>query len=91
MVFLSPILKNSSYNDYQKQINFTIKGCSPQHLIGLKPNTIVFYFGSKKRIITNKIQKFEKAYGNLPNSGCTKTNSKGEANFIWIVLKCIRV
>lgn len=57
------------------------KDVPPQHLIGLKPNTIVFYFGSKKRIITNKIQKFEKAYGNLPNSGCTKTNSKGEANF----------
>ena len=57
------------------------KGAPSKKIHGLKPNTCVFYFGTKKRPITSKIQKFEDAYGKLPNSGCTKTDNKGNAKF----------
>ena len=57
------------------------KGAPSKLIHGLKPNTCVFYFATKRRPITSKILKFEDAYGHLTNSGCTKTDSKGNAKF----------
>ena len=59
---------------------------SPSKIIsGLKPDTCIFYFGTKERLFTSPLKKFEDAYGNLVNSGCTKTDSKGNAK---IFLNC---
>ena len=62
---------------------------SPSKIIsGLKPDTCIFYFGTKERLFTSPLKKFEDAYGNLVNSGCTKTDSKGNAK---IFLNCPQI
>jgi rhodanese-related sulfurtransferase len=62
---------------------------SPSKIIsGLKPDTCIFYFATKERLFTSPLKKFEDAYGNLINSGCTKTDSKGNAK---IFLKCPQI
>jgi len=62
---------------------------SPSKVIsGLKPDTCIFYFGTKERLFTSPLKKFKDAYGNLVNSGCTKTDSKGNAK---IYLNCPQV
>ena len=52
---------------------------------GLKPSSTIFYFATKSRDFTKRIQMRTKAYGNLSNSGVTHTNNKGEAI---IYIKC---
>ena len=53
------------------------KGSPSKLMSGLKPDTCIFYFGAKNRPITSPIQSFKDAYGNLTNSGCTRTDKKG--------------
>ena len=64
------------------------KGSPSKLMSGLKPDTCIFYFGAKNRPITSPIQSFKDAYGNLTNSGCTRTDKKGNAKFF---LKCPQV
>jgi rhodanese-related sulfurtransferase len=54
----------------------------------LKPNTTIFYFATKKRDFTKKIQMRLKAYGTLKNSGVVTTNQKGE---VTIYLDCPQI
>ena len=61
--------------------HFHKKGAPSKLIHGLKPNTCIFYFATKKKPITSKILKFEDAYGHLSNSGCTKSDSKGNVTF----------
>ena len=56
-------------------------GATPRKISGLKPNTCIFYFASSEKSFTSPLKKFEEAYGNLKNSGVTRTDSKGCARF----------
>ena len=64
------------------------KGSPSKEIHGLKPNSTIFYFGAQKRLLTSPLKKFEDAYGNLPNSGVTKVDSKGNAR---IFLQCPQI
>ena len=68
--------------------NYHKKGSPLKEIHGLKPNRTIFYFGAQKRLLTSPLKKFEDAYGNLPNSGVTHTDSKGNAK---IFLECPQI
>jgi len=53
-----------------------------------KANRCIFYFGTTGRDFTLPIQMREKAYGNLKNSGVTRTDSDGNAT---IYLHCPQI
>tara|TARA_A100001015_G_C15028634_1_gene731894 strand:+ start:508 stop:1242 length:735 start_codon:yes stop_codon:yes gene_type:complete len=84
-------IKNGVYRAHSEEIlmpyfpddntHFHKIGAPSKMINDLKPNTCVFYFATKKRLITNDIIKFKDAYGSLTNSGVTRTNSKGQAKF----------
>ena len=63
-------------------------GAPSKEISGLKPNTCLFYFGTQKRLLTSPLKKFEDAYGNLKNSGVTRTDAKGNAK---IFLDCPQI
>ena len=63
-------------------------GAPSKVISGLKPDTCFFYFGTNERLFTSPLKKFEDAYGNLKNSGCTRTDSKGNAK---IFLNCPQI
>ncbi len=54
----------------------------------LKPNSYVFYFGTKCRDFRKPIISMDSAYSNLQNSGVTKTDTKGRAVFY---LRCPQI
>ena len=84
-------IKNGVYKAHTEQIliqyfpkdntHYHHKGATSRIIHDLKPNTCIFYFATHKRLITSPILKFKDAYGDLSNSGVTKSDSKGNAKF----------
>ena len=84
-------IKNGVYKAHTEQVlmqyfpkdntHYHKKGATSRIIKDLKPNTCIFYFATHKRLITNEILKFKDAYGNLSNSGVTRSDSKGIAKF----------